>query len=234
MMTTMRLIVFVSILAHTIAHDTTTTASADAASHTVVVDETSFSDDETIFLQIPDPKTAKSNLKFITHEPHIAGTTGDRIMADFVVEQLETAGIPNVSIFELDVLLNHPHARPKVTLWKDTDDDGNGDMIFDAPLSEDILLPQDETSDTIWRNHTFHGYSPSGYIKRAPMVYANYGRPNDFDALIKAGININGTVVLVRYGKCFRGLKVRNAQRLGAVAVLIYSDPADDGYGIDR
>src|SRR5262249_21846232 len=36
--------------------------------------------------------------------------------------------------------------------------------------------------------------------------------------------------VLVRYGELFRGLKVYNAQKRGASGILIFSDPADDGY----
>ena len=44
------------------------------------------------------------------------------------------------------------------------------------------------------------------------------------------GISVEGKVTLVRYGGPFRGLKVKESQDRGAVGVLIYSDPADDGY----
>ena len=63
-------------------------------------------------------------------------------------------------------------------------------------------------------------------------MYANYGTPADFDALAAAGVDMRGTIVLVRYGRCFRGLKAMNAQCHGAAGVLIYSDPADDGAGV--
>jgi N-acetylated-alpha-linked acidic dipeptidase len=175
-----------------------------------------FTTEEEIFLEVPSAASARSNLRFLTKQPHVAGTVGDHIMADFV---------PNVSTFDLQVLLNYPQAPPKVTLY----DAKQQEILYQAQLSEDILS-QDDTSDTIWRNLTFHGYSPSGNV-RAPMVYANYGRPQDFDALHKAGVSVNGTIVLVRYGQCFRGLKVQNSQRRGALGVLIYSDPEDDGYG---
>jgi N-acetylated-alpha-linked acidic dipeptidase len=105
-------------------------------------------------------------------------------------------------------------------------------LIYRATLSEDLLdADVDETTDTPWRNHTFHGYGASGTVTGAHLIYANYGRPQDFDVLEAAGISVAGRVVLVRYGQCFRGLKVRNAEQRGAVGVLIYSDPADDGYG---
>ncbi len=50
------------------------------------------------------------------------------------------------------------------------------------------------------------------------VVYANYGRPEDFSALEKLGVDVRGKIVLVRYGELFRGLKVRNAQKRGARA----------------
>ncbi len=58
----------------------------------------------------------------------------------------------------------------------------------------------------------------------------NYGRPEDYVTIEKMGIDLKGKIVLARYGSLFRGLKVRNAQKRGAAAILIFSDPADDGF----
>ena len=58
----------------------------------------------------------------------------------------------------------------------------------------------------------------------------NYGRPEDYVAIEKMGIDVKGKIVLARYGGLFRGLKVRNAQKRGAAGILIFSDPADDGF----
>jgi len=80
-------------------------------------------------------------------------------------------------------------------------------------------------------NHTFNSYSPSGNAT-APVVYANFGLPEDFSALEAAGVSVKGAIALMRYGKCFRGLKAMNAQAAGAVAALIYSDPEQDGYAV--
>ena len=131
-----------------------------------------------------------------------------------------------MSTFDLDVLLNYPGGSSAVVELRRSSDDQ--EVVFRASLSEKVL-EFDDTSDTVWRNHTFHGYGASGNVT-APLIYANYGRPQDFDALEKAGVVIQGNIVLVRYGQCFRGLKVMNAQKRGAVGVLIYSDPQDDGY----
>ena len=64
----------------------------------------------------------------------------------------------------------------------------------------------------------------------APVVYVNYGMPDDYDALAERGIDVRGKIVLARYGAGWRGLKPRLAQEHGAIGCLIYSDPADDGY----
>ncbi|GMI13953.1 hypothetical protein TrLO_g7627 [Triparma laevis f. longispina] len=144
-------------------------------------------------------------------------------MADYVSSSFKDAGIPSVEIFNLDVLLNYPSSPPTLTVKNPS-----GQITYTAPLTEDIL-DFDATSDTPWRNHTFHGYAPSGSVS-AKAVYVNYGRPSDFDLLESAGINVEGKIVIVRYGQCFRGLKVMNAQDRGALGVLIYSDPMDDGF----
>jgi N-acetylated-alpha-linked acidic dipeptidase len=75
----------------------------------------------------------------------------------------------------------------------------------------------------------FHGSSPSCDVT-ADAVYVNYGRPEDFKKLDEMHISVAGKMVLVRYGMNFRGVKVYLAQQRGAAGVIIYSDPADDGY----
>lgn len=185
-----------------------------------------FNNDETEFLKIPSADSARTSLQYITSKSHVAGTVGDYEMAEYVLQEFQKAGIPNVSYYNLIVGLNYPKKKPQVVLYDDSGDEK--EPIFQAELSEEVL-PEDSTSDTTWRNHTFHGYSPSGTVE-GHLVYANYGRPEDFEKLESAGISVKDKIVLVRYGRCFRGLKVWNAQKRGAIGVLIYSDPFDDGY----
>jgi len=177
---------------------------------------------EKAFLAVPSAESARASLKHITSRPHVAGTPGDHAMAEFVRDTIRAAGIP-AEIDPHRVLLSYPLNRSLDLV------DEEGKVLLRAPLSEDIL-PDDPTSDTWWRNHTFNAYSPSGEVT-APVVYANYGFPEDFDALQASGVSVEGAIVLMRYGKCFRGLKARNAEARGAVAALIYSDPAEDGFG---
>jgi N-acetylated-alpha-linked acidic dipeptidase len=188
--------------------------------------EGTLSDYEKEFISIPDSNNAQENLKYITSKPHVAGTNGDLEMATYVYNQLIDAGLPNVSFWNLTVGLNYPIDHPQLSM---VDINNNDNVIFQASLSEDILS-EDSTSDTIWRNMTFNGYAPSGDVQ-ASVVYANYGRPEDFDYLESQDIDVTNKIVIVRYGECFRGLKAMNAEARGAIGTIIYSDPEDDGYG---
>ncbi|GLD52379.1 putative N-acetylated-alpha-linked acidic dipeptidase isoform X1, partial [Lates japonicus] len=60
------------------------------------------------------------------------------------------------------------------------------------------------------------------------LVYVNYGRTEDFFQLEREmGINVTGKIVIVRYGRIFRGNKVKNAMLAGAKGIIMFSDPAD-------
>ena len=67
----------------------------------------------------------------------------------------------------------------------------------------------------------------------APLVYVNYGMQEDYQALQRLGVSVQGKIVIARYGAGWRGLKPKLAQEHGAIGCLIYSDPADDGYAVD-
>ena len=75
----------------------------------------------------------------------------------------------------------------------------------------------------------FNGSSGSGDVT-GEVVYANYGRLEDFNELAARHIDLHGKIVICRYGSNFRGVKVYLAEQRGAVGVLLYSDPQDDGY----
>eukprot|EP00467_Chlorarachnion_reptans_P007254 CAMPEP_0114496444 /NCGR_PEP_ID=MMETSP0109-20121206/5773_1 /TAXON_ID=29199 /ORGANISM="Chlorarachnion reptans, Strain CCCM449" /LENGTH=870 /DNA_ID=CAMNT_0001673717 /DNA_START=495 /DNA_END=3106 /DNA_ORIENTATION=+ len=177
---------------------------------------------EAAFKKLPDSLSARENLKFITSKPHVAGTPGDYEMAMFVKGKLESYGIPKVHVHEVPAGITYPIERSLEVRAK------NGTLLHKAGLAEPIL-PSDHTSNTWWRNHTLGGYSPSGKATGS-LVYANFGLREDFQVLRSKGINVTGMIVLVRYGKCHRGLKAKNAVEFGAAGLLIYSDPQQDGY----
>ncbi|MES2136720.1 MAG: transferrin receptor-like dimerization domain-containing protein [Pseudomonadota bacterium] len=93
-------------------------------------------------------------------------------------------------------------------------------------------VAQDPTSGLAGMLPPYVAYQGDGDVT-APVVYVNYGMPDDYVALAQRGIDVRGKIVLARYGAGWRGLKPRLAQEHGAVGCLIYSDPADDGFTQD-
>jgi N-acetylated-alpha-linked acidic dipeptidase len=178
-------------------------------------------------LAVPNPNSARSWLRTLTEEPHVAGTPADHKTALFVRDKLREWGW-NADLVEYEVLLNYPspitigrdRAYPKLELVRPAEQKL---PVTEAPLAFD----KDSASPDAFP--AFHGYGTSGDVT-GQVVYANYGRPEDFAALEKMGVDVKDKIVLVRYGELFRGLKVRTAQQRGARGILIFSDPADDGY----
>ncbi|KAH8094878.1 Zn-dependent exopeptidase [Cristinia sonorae] len=113
------------------------------------------------------------------------------------------------------------------------DEDGK-EVVWKAELEEVAEVGDPDAHEYAEAVPTWHGLSKGGEVK-GKLVYANYGRQEDYKALIDSGVSLNGTIVITRYGGIFRGLKerfsacVKGAQELGAAGVLIYSDPRDDG-----
>jgi N-acetylated-alpha-linked acidic dipeptidase len=174
---------------------------------------------ETRAIAVPTPENARRWLKTLTQEPHVAGTPADYRTATFVRDRLQEWGW-KVEIVPFEVLLNYPSGKPLLQLLRPRSE---GLSVDEAPIRGD----KDSASTAAFG--AFHGYGMGG-TARGQVVYVNYGRDEDFEALEKQGIPVKGKVVLARYGGNFRGLKVRAAQRRGAAGILIYSDPADDGY----
>jgi N-acetylated-alpha-linked acidic dipeptidase len=97
---------------------------------------------------------------------------------------------------------------------------------------QEPAVPEDPTSGVPGMLPPYVAYQGDGDVT-APVVYVNYGMPDDYDALARRGIDVKGKIVLARYGAGWRGLKPLLAYQHGAVGCLIYSDPADDGYSQD-
>jgi N-acetylated-alpha-linked acidic dipeptidase len=174
---------------------------------------------EAFALGVPTPEKARAWLRTLTEEPHVAGTPADHKTALFVRDKLREWGW-QADLAEYEVLLNYPTGMPTLDLIQPN---SRSLPVFEAPIARD----KDSASRDAFP--AFHGYGVSGEVA-GQVVYANYGRPEDFATLERLGIDVKDRIVLVRYGELFRGLKVRNAQKRGARGVLIYSDPADDGY----
>jgi N-acetylated-alpha-linked acidic dipeptidase len=173
---------------------------------------------EKVFMDTPSPDRARQWLFALTEEPHVAGTPAEKKVAEYVAERFKEFGFQTETV-KYDVFLNHPkNVSLRMTIPRDEK----------LSLVEDVYA-KDKDSSTTGQFPAFHGYGASGKAS-GQIVYVNYGAPADFERLKTMGIPVAGKIVLVRYGGPFRGLKVKEAQDRGAAGVLIYSDPADDGY----
>ncbi len=150
--------------------------------------------------------------------PHVAGTEANFRVASFLADKLREFGW-KVETHSYKVLISHPeNVRVFIT-----------HPVKEVLANTEPALLQDPCS---WDKNIFPGYnaySPSADIE-AEVVFANYGTEEDFRLLRQKGVEVKGKIVLVKYGKLYRGGKVLNAEKAGAAGVLFYLDPADGGY----
>ncbi len=170
------------------------------------------------FTSLLSPERISEFHRMLTRRPHVAGTPAGRAVAGQIARTLRGMGL-ETETRRYHVWLSHPRRL---------------ELALVAPARRNLPVhehgdPRDP--DTMNRALTpgFVAYSASGRV-RGPVVYVNYGLPADYSALEKAGAGVRGAIVLARYGKVHRAVKVWNAEQRGARGILIYSDPADDGY----
>ena len=166
----------------------------------------------------PDPAKAREWSQYYASGPHLCGKNLSQ--AEWTRDKWSDFGIPTTEIVTYEVYLNYPLDHG-LALSQD------GEVTFEATLEEDVLS-EDPTTGLRERIPTFHGYSASGDVT-ASYVFCNYGTFSDFEELMDAGVELMGKIALVKYGAIFRGLKVKRAEELGMVGVVIYTDPGDDG-----
>ncbi|XP_077987706.1 N-acetylated-alpha-linked acidic dipeptidase 2-like [Glandiceps talaboti] len=166
----------------------------------------------------------RENLKYLTETPHLAGTPADKKQADDIVKNWRELGLDHAEAVPYEVLLSYPSTKEgegnKVQILKR---DGSGDPIFTSRAKEEVLDDSQNHPDVV---PPFNAYSAPGQVE-GEVVYANYARFEDFQYLQDLGMDLTGKVIIARYGKIFRGDKVFNAMDVGAVGIILFSDPED-------
>ena len=167
---------------------------------------------------LPQPERIRIYMERMSAQPHPAGSPGSKAVADYALAQLKEWGL-DARIETFEALVPYPTVRVL---------EMTAPSYYRALLKEPPIADDKDTSDT-GQLPTFNAYSASGDVS-APLVYVNYGVPDDYEYLKKQGIDVKGKIVIARYGKVWRGTKSKLAQENGAVGCLIYSDPREDGY----
>ncbi|KAI1465294.1 Zn-dependent exopeptidase [Daldinia caldariorum] len=187
----------------------------------------SYEDLKTILLETPSSSKATEWSRYYTSGPHLAGKNLSQ--AEWTRDRWNEWGI-NSNVVAYETYINYPVGHRLALLEKTKSgaaDAGTWKVAFEASLEEDVL-EEDPTSQLEDSVPTFHGYSASGNVTGS-FVYVNYGTYWDFEDLIKANVSLEGKIAVARYGGIFRGLKVKRAQELGMIGVVIFTDPGDDG-----
>jgi N-acetylated-alpha-linked acidic dipeptidase len=174
------------------------------------------------FRDLIEPARIRSTVERLSARPHHVGSPYDRDNAEWLLARFREYGW-EASIETFDVLFPTPRERVL-------------ELVEPTRLRPVIVEPAvagDPTSSQQPEQlPPYNAYSPDGDVT-GPLVYVNYGRPQDYEELDRHGVSVKGAIVLARYGQSWRGIKPKVAAEHGAIGCLIYSDPADDGYAED-
>lgn len=171
------------------------------------------------FRALPEASRIGETMARLAARPHHVGAPYTKENADWMAAQLRSWGW-QVTVEQYDVLFPTPKERVLEMV---------APTRVRARLEEPAIAVDPTSSQTAEQLPTYNAYSADGDVT-APLVYVNYGRPEDYEELDAAGVSVKGAVVLARYGGSFRGTKPKIAAEHGAVGCIIYSDPRDDGY----
>ena len=173
---------------------------------------------EVDFKELVSAERCKHRLRHLTEEPHLAGTENSRKVSEYLRTEFESYGL-RVEVYEYHVYLPHP-LEVHVELVSPGEHLAVGKEAsweWDKDSYETEIVPG------------YNAYSPDGDVT-AELIYVNRGLPEDYQFLKELGISVAGKICIARYGGSYRGVKAKVASDNGAVGLILYSDPADDGY----
>ncbi len=159
-------------------------------------------------------------MQFLSSHPHHVGSPQDKANAEYIANLFKQWGY-QTEIASYYVLFPTPLTRSLELL---------GEKPYKAKLEEGTLKEDKTSGQKSEQLPSYNAYSADGDVT-AQLVYVNHGIPEDYDELARMGIDVKGKIVIAKYGGSWRGIKPKVAAEHGAIGCIIYSDPADDGYG---
>jgi N-acetylated-alpha-linked acidic dipeptidase len=169
---------------------------------------------------IPSPDNLRAYMQRLSAQPHHVGSPYDKNNAEWIAAKFKEFGL-DTHIEQFDVLYPTPKERVVELV--------EGGSKFVAKLQEPALAQDPTSNQQSEQLPTYNVYSIDGDVT-APLVYVNYGIPEDYEQLERQGISVKGKIVIARYYHSWRGIKPKVAAEHGAVGCLIYSDPHEDGF----
>ena len=173
---------------------------------------------EEAFKRLTSPEMCRRELRYLTEEPHLAGTENSYKIAQYLYNKYQEYGL-DAQIYEYEVYLPYP-IEVRVEMIAPT-------HYLAIGKEESWEWDKDSYETNIVAG--YNAYSPDGDVT-ADLIYVNRGLPDDYRKLAEMGISVEGKIAIARYGGSYRGVKAKIAGEQGAIGLIIYSDPVDDGY----
>jgi N-acetylated-alpha-linked acidic dipeptidase len=178
---------------------------------------------EVKFRAIPDPANLREYMRRLSARPHHVGSPYDKDNAEWILAHFKEWGL-DAHIERFDVLF----PTPKVRLLEMI-----APVKFTAKLEEPAVAVDPTSNQRAEQLPTYNAYSIDGDVT-GPLVFVNYGLPEDYEKLDRLGISVKGAIVIAKYLHSWRGVKPKVAAEHGAIGCIIYSEPQDDGYTQDN
>ena len=166
-------------------------------------------------------------------EPHMAGTAGDAKVIESIATSFRELGL-EVEVHPFWAYLPRPRepiveivATPADLPLAEPTAPGSRRGVIRLAVREENLAIDPQLAHA-GLTFAWNAYSGQGDVT-GEVVYVNYGTRADFSRLREQGVDLKGKVCLARYGGNFRGYKAKFAEEAGAVALIIFTDPADSG-----
>ena len=177
---------------------------------------------ESKFRAIPDPANLREDMRHLSAHPHHVGSAYDKDNAEWILARFKEWGL-DAHIETFNVLFPTPKLRV-LEMVEPT--------RLTAKLEEPALAVDPTSNQKAEQLPTYNAYSIDGDVT-APLVFVNYGLPEDYEKLERLGVSVKGAIVIAKYYHSWRGVKPKVAAENGAIGCLIYSEPQDDGYTRD-
>lgn len=171
---------------------------------------------------IPDPERIRGYVRAMTAFPHVAGTPGSRRVAEWALARFTEWGL-DAQIESYEALIPMPLEQVLEI---------RGPTPWRARLREEVFA-EDPDSRLPGILPPYAAYGADGDVT-AEVIYVNYGLPDDYAQLDRLGISVRGKIVLARAGPHHRSVKSSNAMERGAVGLIMYNDPREDGFWLNR
>jgi len=165
----------------------------------------------------PDASVARTLSQHLSAETHVAGSPAQERTRDYVIQQMRAMGL-ETEVRGYQVFMPYPTS---VHVWRMSPNEQ------ELPLTEPPV--SGDPASLASQYPAVNGYSGIGDVT-GDVVFVNYGLIEDYARLDSLGISVRGRIAVAKYGRSFRGIKAREAELHGALALLIYSDPQGDGF----